>query len=62
MTTPTHKKCLAITELISLAEEKPLSLLQQIHLETHLFMCDGCKNFQKNTKTLSKMMKQFKEK
>ncbi|WP_296402608.1 zf-HC2 domain-containing protein [Psychrobacter sp.] len=56
------KNCNRITQIASDGQERPLTLAEKTHLHSHLFFCPGCRAFYDNSKTLSKMMKDFKSK
>lgn len=51
--------CYKATALISLSHERPLVLREKASLRLHLMMCSMCRNFQTNSKTLSKAMAEF---
>lgn len=53
--------CMETTELISLSREAPLSFGQKFFLYTHLMGCSNCRNFYRNTDTLSKMIQSHKQ-
>ena len=56
------KNCNRITEIVSAGEERPLVFKEKVQLRSHLFFCPGCRAFQDNVQTLSRMMKTMKEK
>lgn len=37
--------CQQATRLISLAQDRRLSVLESVQLKTHTLMCSGCRNF-----------------
>lgn len=37
--------CKEVSELLSQAQERPLSLAEKIALHVHLALCHGCRNF-----------------
>lgn len=37
--------CREVSELLSQAQERPLSLGEKIALHVHLPLCEGCRNF-----------------
>ena len=51
--------CYKATALISLSHERPLVLREKVSLRSHLLICSMCRNFQRNSKTLSKAMAEF---
>ena len=51
--------CYKATQLISLSNERPLAFREQASLRIHLMICSMCRNFQTNSKTLSKAMAEF---
>ncbi len=48
--------CYKATALISLSNERPLVFREKASLRMHLMMCSMCRNFQRNSRTLSKAM------
>ena len=48
--------CYKATALISLSHERPLLFKEKASLRVHTLLCAACRNFQKNTATLSKAM------
>ena len=53
--------CYHITQLVSLAQDTPLTFTQAMQVRGHLLVCKNCRHFAKNTQKLSQMMKTFKE-
>ena len=51
--------CQEITRLVSEAQDRPLTLGEKLSLRTHLFMCSGCRNYEKNITSLRLIMKSF---
>ena len=51
--------CYKATALISLSHERPLVLREKASLRLHLTICSMCRNFQANSKSLSKAMAEF---
>jgi len=51
--------CYRATVLISLSHERPLVFSEKLALNGHLLLCSMCRNFQRNSKTLSKAMAEF---
>lgn len=37
--------CKEVTHLLSQGQDRPLSVGERMHLEVHLAMCRGCRNF-----------------
>ncbi|WP_019673650.1 anti-sigma factor family protein [Psychrobacter lutiphocae] len=56
------KNCKRITQIASDAQERPLLLTEKVQLHSHLLLCPGCRAFYDNSKTLSKIMKDFQSK
>ena len=40
-------RCKEVTHLLSEAQDRKLSVAEQLPLRMHLLMCQGCRNFQK---------------
>ena len=53
-------RCRQATRMISESHERPLTLPEKTGLKIHLLTCPHCRRFDKNCKTLSRMMKAFK--
>lgn len=53
--------CQRSTELMSMQVEKRLSATQNIGLAIHLTACKGCRNFQKQMKTIHQACKLLPE-
>jgi hypothetical protein len=51
--------CYKTTQLISLAQERPLLFKERLSMRGHLLLCSICRRFNKNNKTLSKAMHEF---
>ena len=51
--------CFKATQLISLSNERPLAFKEKAALRMHLLVCSACRNFEKNSATLSKSMVEF---
>ena len=51
--------CYKATQLISLSNERPLVFREKVSLRTHLMICSMCRNFERNSATLSKAMAEF---
>lgn len=54
-------RCIQATRIISASHERPLELQEKIGLKMHLLTCPHCRRFKRNCKTLSMMMKKFKD-
>lgn len=54
-------RCRQATQMISESHERPLTLPEKTGLKIHLLTCPHCRRFDKNCKTLSRMMKAFKQ-
>lgn len=51
--------CYKATQLMSLAQDRPLVFKERASLNVHLMMCSICRRFNKNNHTLSEAMRQF---
>ena len=51
--------CRNATRLMSEAQERPLSITEQISLRLHLIMCSGCHNFKDQMNTLRLMTRTY---
>ena len=54
-------RCIQATRIISDSRERSLELQEKMGLKMHLLTCPHCRSFQINCKTLSMMMKKFKD-
>jgi len=45
--------------MISESRERPLTLKEKMDLKIHLVMCQGCRYFEKNARTIRKAMQKF---
>ena len=54
-------RCIQATRIISDSHERPLELQEKMGLKIHLLTCPHCRSFQRNCKTISMMMKRFKD-
>ena len=54
-------RCIQATRIISDSHERSLELQEKMGLKMHLLTCLHCRGFQRNCKTLSMMMKKFKD-
>lgn len=52
-------KCYQATKLISEAHERSLSVMEKVGVKTHLLTCPHCRNFKRNCRHMSKLMKKF---
>ncbi|WP_291991579.1 zf-HC2 domain-containing protein [Candidatus Accumulibacter sp. ACC003] len=44
--------CREVTQLLSQAHDRPLSVLERLRLQLHLAFCKGCANFKKQMQYL----------
>jgi len=44
--------CYEVTRLLSAAQDRPLSLKEQLSLRLHLLVCGGCRHFEQHMKVL----------
>lgn len=51
--------CRRVTELLSQAQEHPLSLRDRAALRMHTMMCDGCRNFGRQMDMLRKISRSY---
>ncbi len=51
--------CREVSELLSQAEERPLTLREKIHLYVHLPLCEGCRNFRKQLGFMRTAVREF---
>lgn len=51
--------CKEVTHLLSEAQDRKLSLAEKIHLEMHLAMCKGCRNFKSQMSFLRAACKRY---
>lgn len=56
------KNCKRITQIASDKQERPLRLAEKVQLHSHLLLCPGCRAFYNNSKTLTKIISDFKSK
>ncbi len=54
-------RCRQVTRMISESHERSLDIQEKVGIKVHLVMCPYCRRFQRNCKTLSMMMKRFKD-
>ncbi|BBF03917.1 TPA: zf-HC2 domain-containing protein [Haemophilus influenzae] len=54
-------RCRQATRMISESHERSLDIQEKVGLKVHLVTCLRCRRFQRNCKTLSMMMKKFKD-
>lgn len=55
------KKCHSVTEYISRSHEEELPLWQRLTVRMHLLVCNGCRNFERNSASLRDIMKHYGE-
>lgn len=53
--------CKRATELISKAEEEPLTKTEELSLRLHLFLCEFCEQFRKQLQVLRHGLKRLEE-
>jgi hypothetical protein len=53
--------CQKATRLYSEAQERELSLKENMSLKMHVMMCSGCRNFGKHMYTIRQAMRAFAE-
>lgn len=51
--------CKEVTHLLSEAQDRKLNLSEKMHLEMHLAMCKGCKNFREQMSFLREACKRY---
>lgn len=51
--------CYKATQLMSLAQDRPLLFKERASLKMHLVMCSFCRQFNKNNHMLSNAMREF---
>ena len=51
--------CKEVTHLLSEAQDRKLNLSEKMHLEMHLAMCRGCKNFREQLSFLREACKRY---
>ncbi|BBP05416.1 hypothetical protein TPL01_31160 [Sulfuriferula plumbiphila] len=44
--------CQEVTRLVSESQERSLTLREKMSLRTHVMMCSGCRNYEKNMMSL----------
>lgn len=49
--------CVKATELMEQQQFVPLSIMQNVQLRIHVAMCSGCRNYQKQTELINKLLK-----
>ena len=55
-------KCHRAAELISLQQDRPLSLWERWQLRLHLLVCSPCQRYQKQLDTISLAMRHVRQK
>jgi hypothetical protein len=53
--------CRVATRLMSEAQERPISLSENLSLRMHRMMCRGCRNFEKQMRLLRKASQAFNQ-
>lgn len=51
--------CKEVTHLLSEAQDRKLTLAEKVHLEMHLAICKGCKNFKAQMSFLREACKRY---
>jgi len=51
--------CKEVTHLLSESQDRKLTLAEKMHLEIHLAMCKGCKNFKEQMSFLREACKRY---
>lgn len=51
--------CKETTHLLSQAQDRKITVTERIHLEMHLAMCKGCKNFKQQMNFLREACKRY---
>ncbi|MBI2277083.1 MAG: zf-HC2 domain-containing protein [Dechloromonas sp.] len=51
--------CMEVTRLLSEAQDRKLTLAEKMHLEIHLAMCKGCKNFRSQMSFLREACRRY---
>ncbi len=52
-------KCKEVTQLLSEAQDRKLTLSERLQLEMHLAMCGGCKNFKEQMAFLRQACRRY---
>ncbi|HSG23184.1 MAG TPA: zf-HC2 domain-containing protein [Azonexus sp.] len=51
--------CKEVTHLLSESQDRKLSVSERVHLEMHLAICKGCKNFKNQMTFLRKACQRY---
>ena len=51
--------CKEITHLLSEAQDRKITVSERVHLEMHLAICKGCKNFKNQMSFLREACKRY---
>ncbi len=51
--------CQEVTRLYSQAQDRELSLKENVSIKLHIAMCSGCRNFGKQMQTIRRAMQAF---
>ena len=51
--------CKEITHLLSESQDRKITVSERVHLEMHLAMCKGCKNFKNQMNFLREACKRY---
>ena len=53
--------CREVSELLSQAQERPLTLVEKFGLHVHLPLCEGCRNFKRQLVFMREAFKRYLE-
>jgi len=53
--------CKQATQMMSQSQDRPLIWQERIKLRFHLLMCNGCNNYNRHLRIISKTMKQLRD-
>lgn len=56
-----HKRCRAISQLVSESMDRELTLFESVRVRFHLLGCDGCTNFKKQAHFMRDAVKHWAE-
>ena len=51
--------CREASELLSLAQDRPLTLREKVLLHVHLPLCDGCRNFKSQLVFMRRAVREY---
>ncbi len=55
------RSCKDVTKLLSLAQERPLTLRERFDLHVHLPLCEGCRNFKQQLAFMREALRRFRD-